>query len=392
MLHFDSDYMNICHPLILQRMQQMQDCQMPGYGTDPISQSAREKVRRLCQCPDAEVQFLCGGTQTNMVMVNYLLRSFEGVLSADSAHVAIHESGAIEFTGHKVLTLPSTQGKITAEQVDNYVTTYYTDPNWPHIVPPGMVYITHPTEYGTLYTLSEMEAISAVCRKHHLPLYLDGARLGYGLGASGVSVNGQWAILNAEGIASGSSAVGGAGADFKEPRERSGNYQLSTINSQLPTLPDIARLCDAFYIGGTKCGTMFGEAAIIPRPAADSRFFTHIKRHGALIAKGWTTALQFDTLLEGDTLTATPYYQGCRHAIVEAMRLRQALIDKGYRLPYHSPTNQQFVEVSLEQAARLKEHLTYDQWEPPHGDRVTIRFATSWATRSEDIDRLIDLL
>jgi threonine aldolase len=243
-----------------------------------------------------------------MVMVNYLLRSFEGVLCADSAHVAVHESGAIEFTGNKVLTLPSTQGKITAEQVDNYVTTYYSDPNWPHIVPPGMVYITHPTEYGTLYTLSEMEAISAVCRKHHLPLYLDGARLGYGLGASGVSVNGQWAILNAEGIASGSSAVGGAGADFKEPRERSGNYQLSTINSQLPTLPDIARLCDAFYIGGTKCGTMFGEAAIIPRPAADSRFFTHIKRHGALIAKGWTTALQFDTLLEGDTLTATPYY------------------------------------------------------------------------------------
>ena len=365
---------------------------MPGYGTDPISQSAREKVRRLCQCPDAEVQFLCGGTQTNMVMVNYLLRSFEGVLCADSAHVAVHESGAIEFTGHKVLTLPSTQGKITAEQVDNYVTTYYSDPNWPHIVPPGMVYITHPTEYGTLYTLSEMEAISAVCRKHHLPLYLDGARLGYGLGASGVSVNGQWAMPKASRAAHRLSAEPVPTSKSRESEAAILNYQLSTINSQLPTLPDIARLCDAFYIGGTKCGTMFGEAAIIPRPAADSRFFTHIKRHGALIAKGWTTALQFDTLLEGDTLTATPYYQGCRHAIEEAMRLRQALIDKGYRLPYHSPTNQQFVEVSLEQAARLKEHLTYDQWEPPHGDRVTIRFATSWATRSEDIDRLIDLL
>ena len=373
MLHFDSDYMNICHPLILQRMQQMQDRQMPGYGTDPISQSARQKIRALCDCPDAEVQFLCGGTQTNMVMVNYLLRSFEGVLCADSAHVAVHESGAIEFTGHKVLTLPSTQGKITAEQVDNYVTTYYTDPNWPHIVPPGMVYITHPTEYGTLYTLSEMEAISAVCRKHHLPLYLDGARLGYGLGASGVSANAQLSMPKAS-----QAAIL--------------NYQLSIINSQLPTLPDIARLCDAFYIGGTKCGTMFGEAAVIPHPKPDSRFFTHVKRHGALIAKGWTTALQFDTLLEGDTLTATPYYQGCRHAIVEAMRLRHALINKGYKLPYHSPTNQQFVEVSLEQAARLKEHLTYDQWEPPHGDRVIIRFATSWATDPHDIDRLIDLL
>ena len=365
--------MNICHPLILQRMQQMQDRQMPGYGTDPISQSARQKIRALCDCPDAEVQFLCGGTQTNMVMVNYLLRSFEGVLCADSAHVAVHESGAIEFTGHKVLTLPSTQGKITAEQVDNYVTTYYSDPNWPHIVPPGMVYITHPTEYGTLYTLSEMEAISAVCRKHHLPLYLDGARLGYGLGASGVSANAQLSMPKAS-----QAAIL--------------NYQLSIINSQLPTLPDIARLCDAFYIGGTKCGTMFGEAAVIPHPKPDSRFFTHVKRHGALIAKGWTTALQFDTLLEGDTLTATPYYQGCRHAIVEAMRLRHALINKGYKLPYHSPTNQQFVEVSLEQAARLKEHLTYDQWEPPHGDRVIIRFATSWATDPHDIDRLIDLL
>ena len=365
---------------------------MPGYGTDPISQSAREKVRRLCLCPDAEVQFLCGGTQTNMVMVNYLLRSFEGVLCADSAHVAVHESGAIEFTGHKVLTLPSTQGKITAEQVDNYVTTYYSDPNWPHIVPPGMVYITHPTEYGTLYTLSEMEAISAVCRKHHLPLYLDGARLGYGLGASGVSVNSQFSMPKASRAARRLSAEPVPTSKSSESEAAILNYQLSILNSQLPTLPDIARLCDAFYIGGTKCGTMFGEAAIIPRPAADSRFFTHIKRHGALIAKGWTTALQFDTLLEGDTLTATPYYQGCRHAIEEAMRLRQALIDKGYRLPYHSPTNQQFVEVSLSPAEEFRKRLTYDQWEPPHGDRVTIRFATSWATRSEDIDRLIHLL
>lgn len=343
-MHFDSDYMNICHPLILQRMQEMQSQQFAGYGTDSISHSARQKIRALCNCPEAEVQFLCGGTQTNMVMVNFLLRSFEGVVCAESGHIAIHESGAIEFTGHKVLPLPAKEGKISAEQVDDYVSTYYSDPNWPHIVPPGMVYITQPTEYGTLYTLQELEAISGVCRKHNIPLYLDGARLGYALAATDI------------------------------------------------TLADIARLCDAFYIGGTKCGTMFGEAAVIPRPKADNRFFTHIKRHGALIAKGWITALQFDTLLEGDTLTATPYYQGCRHAIVEAMRLRQALIDKGYTLPYLSPTNQQFVEVSLRQAEELRRHLTYDQWEPPHGESVTIRFATSWATNPEDVDKLIELL
>ena len=343
-MHFDSDYMNICHPLILQRMQEMQSQQFAGYGTDSISHSARQKIRALCNCPEAEVQFLCGGTQTNMVMVNFLLRSFEGVVCAESGHIAIHESGAIEFTGHKVLPLPAKEGKISAEQVDDYVTTYYSDPNWPHIVPPGMVYITQPTEYGTLYSLSELEQLSAVCRKHSIPLYLDGARLGYALAATDI------------------------------------------------TLADIARLCDAFYIGGTKCGTMFGEAAVIPHPKPDHRFFTHIKRHGALIAKGWTTAMQFDTLLEGDSLTATPYYQGCRHAIREAMRLRQALQDKGYTLPYLSPTNQQFVEVSLSQAEEFRRHLTYDQWEPPHGDRVTIRFATSWATNPEDVDKLIELL
>ena len=343
-MHFDSDYMNICHPLILQRMQELQDQQFSGYGTDSISQSARQKIRALCNCPEAEVQFLCGGTQTNMVMINFLLRSFEGVVCAESGHIAIHESGAIEFTAHKVLPLPAKEGKISAEQVDDYVTTYYSDPNWPHIVPPGMVYITQPTEYGTLYSLSELEQLSAVCRKHSIPLYLDGARLGYALAAADI------------------------------------------------TLSDIARLCDAFYIGGTKCGTMFGEAAVIPHPKPDHRFFTHIKRHGALIAKGWTTAMQFDTLLEGDTLTATPYYQGCCHAITEAMRLRKALQDKGYTLPYLSPTNQQFVEVSLSQAEEFRRHLTYDQWEPPHGNRVTIRFATSWATDPHDIDRLIDLL
>ena len=345
-MHFDSDYTSTCHPLILERLAQTQGQHFDGYGTDAITLSAREKIRALCQRPDAAVYFLCGGTQTNMVVINYLLRSFEGVLAADSAHIAIHESGAVEFTGHKVLNLPSRDGKITAAQVDDYVNNYYADPNWEHIVPPGMVYITYPTEYGTLYSLSELEQLSAVCRKHNIPLYLDGARLGYALAAEDTDV----------------------------------------------TLRDIARLCDAFYIGGTKCGAMFGEAVVIPDGRRADRFFSHIKRHGALIAKGWVTALQFDTLLDGDSLTDTPYYNICSHAVKEAMRLKNSLIGKGYTQPVDSPTNQQFIEISLQQAEELKQHITYGEWEPPRGNKVTIRIATSWATDPKDIDKLIELL
>lgn len=353
-MHFDSDYMNICHPHILQRMADTQSRSYTGYGLDELCKSAKEKIRRFCQCPEAEVFFLAGGTQTNMVVIDALLRSFEGVLAADTAHISVHESGAIEFTGHKVLPLAPDNGKISARQVDQYVTGYYSDPNWEHIVPPGMVYITHPTEYGTIYSLSELEALSAVCRKHNIPLYIDGARMGYGLAAEGTDVS----------------------------------------------LADIARLADAFYIGGTKCGAMYGEAVVFPNPKRADRFFSHIKRHGALLAKGWVAGLQFDTLFahaadptqEAGSIEQTLYYTICRHAICEAMRIKQAFASKGYTLYLDSPTNQQFVEVSLEQAAAFAKHLTYGQWEPPRDGRVTIRFATSWATNPDDVDRLIKLL
>lgn len=352
-MHFDSDYMNICHPLILQRMAETLSDSFPGYGTDELCQSAKERIRYYCQCADAEIFFLAGGTQTNQVVLDALLRSHEGVLAADTAHIATHESGAIEFTGHKVLPLAPKDGKISASQIDDYVNTYFSDPNWEHIVEPGAVYITHPTEYGTIYTLSELEAISAVCHKHDIPLYLDGARLGYGLAADGADI----------------------------------------------TLPDIARLCDAFYIGGTKCGAMYGEAVVFPDPSRARRFFSHVKRHGALLAKGWVVGLQFDVLFSccpsptAETDFAhTLYYTICRRAICEAMRIKQALKDKDYRLHLDSPTNQQFVNVSLEQAERLGQHLTYGQWEPPCDGRVTIRFATSWATDTKDVDRLIELL
>ena len=383
-MHFDSDYTGTCHPLILRRMAETLGHAFGGYGTDTLTLFARQKIRALCQRPEAAVYFLCGGTQTNQVVIDFLLRSFEGVLAADTGHISIHESGAIEATGHKVLTLPLPEpketrsdllcksrlrggggslaplpeggcrlrlrggslGKITAAQIDEYVRNYYADPNWEHIVPPGMVYITHPTEYGTLYSLRELEAISAVCRTHKIPLYLDGARLGYALAAEDTDIS----------------------------------------------LPDIARLCDAFYIGGTKCGAMFGEAVVFPDGKRADRFFSHIKRHGALLAKGWVAALQFNTLLEGDTFTDTPYYKICRHAIREAMRLKQALLAKGYTQPVDSPTNQQFIEISLKQAEELKKHVIYGEWEPPRGDRVTVRLATSWATDPKDVDELIELL
>lgn len=353
-MHFDSDYMNLCHPLILKRMAEVSQQSFSGYGNDSLSQSTQEQICRLCQCPEAKIFFLAGGTQTNMVVIDALLRSFEGVLAADCAHIAIHESGAIEFTGHKVLPLNHNNGKITARQIDDYVTSYYNDPNWEHIVEPGMVYITHPTEYGTLYSLNELEEISKVCHRHNIPLYLDGARLGYGLAALNTDV----------------------------------------------TLPDIARLCDAFYIGGTKCGAIYGEAVVFSNPQKANRFFSHIKRHGALLAKGWGASLQFDTLMRhfddpsryANQTKDTLYFHICRHAINQAMRIREALLRKGYTLFLDSPTNQQFINVSLQKAEELGSHITYGQWEPPKDNRITIRLATSWATKTEDVDQLINLL
>lgn len=375
MMHFDSDYMNLCHPLILKRMAEISNTSFPGYGTDSITQSAANKIRALTHCPEAAVYFLTGGTQTNMVVIDALLKPWEGALCADSGHIAVHEAGAIEATGHKVLTLNAKDGKLCAKDIENYLHTFYSDPNWEHMVAPGMIYLTHPTECGTIYTLKELEAIHRVCQTYKIPLFIDGARLGYGLAA------------NTEGLTAGES---------------------------LPTLSDIARLADAFYIGGTKCGAMYGEAVVFPNPAIAPHFLTQIKRHGALLAKGWAAALQFDVLfsdanaLQDSRNTATTatmttmadakcvedtlYYRICRHGVEQAARLRAALKQKGYHLMPDSPTNQLFVEITREKADNLRHYLTYGQWEPPHGDFLTVRFATSWATRSEDIDRLIKLV
>ena len=341
MLHFDSDYMEGAHPSILEALSKINFEQNPGYGTDAYCASAKEKIRKACGCPGADVYFLEGGTQTNSIVITSLLRPWEGVLSADTGHVSLHEAGAIEYHGHKVLTIPNTLGKISASQVRVYMEQFLADANHDHMVFPGMVYISHPTEYGTLYTKEELEQLHSVCREFSLPLFLDGARLGYGLAAADTDV----------------------------------------------TLETLAKTCDVFYIGGTKVGALFGEAVVVPDPAALPHFFTVIKQRGALLAKGWLLGLQFDCLFSGNR-----YLNISRHALVLAEKLKKALLEKGYPMYLDSPTNQQFVILTKEQKERLSRIATFGFWENLDDGRCVVRFATSWATKEEDIDALIGQL
>lgn len=341
MQHFDNDYMEGAHPLILERLVATNMDKSVGYGCDEICASAREKIRQACAAPDAEVHFLVGGTQTNATIIRALLRPHEGVIAADTGHVALHEAGAIEAGGHKVLTIPHSEGKLSAEAVDAYIEAFRRDEAWDHMVWPGMVYISHPTEYGTIYSLEELEALSAVCRKWEIPLFADGARLGYGLTAEGATV----------------------------------------------TLQDLARLCDIFYIGGTKVGAMFGEAVVIPRAGLIPHLFTIIKQQGALLAKGRMLGIQFDTLFTDEL-----YLKIARHAVEQATRLREALVAKGFQSYYNSPTNQVFMLLTPEQLERMQRVTTFSEWEHLPDGRTVVRLATSWATRKEDIDELIDKL
>lgn len=338
MQHFDNDYMEGAHPLILERLLQTNMMKSVGYGCDEVCESARRRIRQACNAPDAEVHFLVGGTQTNATVIRALLRPYEGVIAADTGHIALHEAGAIEAGGHKVLTIPHQNGKLTAEAVDTYIEAFRRDEAWDHMVWPGMVYISHPTEYGTIYTLAELEALSAVCRKWQIPLFADGARLGYGIMAEG--------------------------ADVK--------------------LSDLARLCDVFYIGGTKVGAMFGEAVVVPQKGRIPHFFTTIKQCGALLAKGRMLGLQFDTLF-----TDGLYLKIARHAVELATRLREGLTAKGFSTYYSSPTNQAFFVLSDEQLQRLRAVTTFSEWEHLADGRTVVRLATSWATRPEDVEALL---
>lgn len=339
---FESDYNNGCLPEILRRLSETNDEKSSGYGFDPYTERAKDRIRKACDMTEAEVHFLVGGTQTNATAIDSLLQGCEGVLSVDTGHINVHESGAVEAFGHKVLVLPGIAGgKMAASQIDDYMRKFLADETYPHMVQPGMVYITLPTELGALYSRKELAEIYTVCQQYGLRLYVDGARLGYGLMAEGNDIN----------------------------------------------LPFLAHHCDAFYIGGTKVGALLGEALVYTNTRAPKYIFTIIKRHGALLAKGRVLGLQFDTIFTDDL-----YFRVSRHAIDMAQALRKVFAKHGLSLGIDSPTNQQFVILSKEQKQRLAEEIAFEIWEPLSDDRLLCRFVTCWATTEADIVALDEAL
>ena len=341
MLSFASDYVEGAHPAILQRFIETNLVKQSGYGTDEYTASAKEKIKAACGCPEANVWFLTGGTQTNQVVIDSLLLPYEGVVAAETGHIAAHEAGAIEFTGHKVLTIPQYAGKMTAADLSAYLTTYHADDNAEHMVRPGAVYISHPTEYGTLYTKEELVALRGVCDQYDIPLFMDGARLGYGLAAPDADL----------------------------------------------TLHDLCELCDVFYIGGTKVGALCGEAVVFSRRKAPKHFLSIIKQHGALVAKGRLLGIQFDTLFTDDL-----YMKISRHAIEMAELMRSIFREKGYEFFMETTTNQIFITLPDERKAELEQECVLSFWEKPDPDHTVVRFATSWATEEADIRALEAIL
>ena len=340
MLFFVNDYGYGAHPKVLEHLTETNMQPLTGYGNDEITASAAEKIKAACACPEGQVYFLTGGTQTNMVVIDALLRPYEGVVASSCGHVNTHEAGAIESTGHKVLTVPHRNGKLDADDLREYIETFYADESHNHMVFPGMVYISHPSEYGTLYTKNELERLSAVCREFNMPLFLDGARLGYGL----------------------------------------------TAETDV-TLADIAKLTDVFYIGGTKCGALCGEAVVFCGMHAPAHPIPRIKQHGALLAKGRLTGVQFEALF-----TDGLYFEIGRQAIETAQALRRVLHERGYQFFLETPTNQQFVILPNEDMARIREHASIEYWEKYDETHTVVRFCTSWATTQEDIDALAAVL
>ena len=340
-LYFTSDYMEGAHPAILQRLAETNLVKSAGYGTDGFSESARQKIRAACRAPEAEIHFLAGGTQANATVISTMLKPWQGVMAAQTGHVALHEAGAIEAGGHKVILLPGRDGKLSADDIRACLEEYEADENRTHMVEPGMVYLSQPTELGTLYSLAELQAVSRVCREHGVSLYADGARLAYALACPENDV----------------------------------------------TLKDLAALCDAFYIGGTKCGALFGEAVVFPKAGTVPHFFTMVKQRGALLAKGRIAGIQFETLFTGGL-----YEQIGKGAVRQADRIREALRAKGYDQAFTAPTNQVFPLFNDAQLARLGERVEMSFWEKHADGRTVMRLATSWATRDEDVDALIACL
>ena len=341
MISFASDYIAGAHPKVLSRLVETNLEALTGYGTDIYCERARKKIASACECPDADVYFLSGGTQANATVIASMLEHSEGVVSADTGHINGHEAGAVEYTGHKVLPLPHHEGKIDAAELRAFLRDFYADENHEHMVFPGMVYVSHPTEYGTIYSKSELSAISEVCRAYEIPLFMDGARLGYG---------------------------------------------LMSEESDL-SLPDIARLCDVFYIGGTKVGALCGEAVVFTKKNTPRHVNALIKQHGALLAKGRLLGVQFDALF-----TDGLYFEIGRHAIRMAEKLKCVLREKGCEFFLETPTNQQFIVMENGKLEELRRSVVVSFWEKRDEHHTVIRLATSWSTTDEDIDALARVL
>lgn len=329
------------HPEVLKKLCDSNMLHSSGYGEDSFTRETRNMILDKCGLLNGEVYFLSGGTQTNKIVIDRLLSRNDGVLCCDTAHINVHESGAIEADGHKVLALPSVNGKLTAEAIRSYVSDFYNDATHIHMVRPAMVYITHPTELGTLYSLQELHDIYCVCHDLNLPLFIDGARLAYGLAAEGTDV----------------------------------------------TLSDIARNADVFYIGGTKCGALFGEAVVTTLPELLPRFDSLMKLHGGLLAKGRILSLQFLSLFSDDL-----YYRIGDHAVRLAMKMRRGFESKGYEPIIDSPTNQQFFRIPNEKIDSMKQDVGFDYWGPRGESQSVVRFVTDWSTKEEDVDHLLELI
>lgn len=341
MLSFACDYLEGAHEKILQRLAETNLEQAAGYGNDRYCESAKEKIRKACGRDEAEIYFLVGGTQTNAVVIDSMLQKYEGVVAAQTGHINVHEAGAVEFTGHKVLPLASYEGKMRADELCSFLESFWKEESHEHMVFPGMVYLSYPTEYGTLYNKKELTEISTICRKYKIPLYLDGARLGYGLMSRQAEV----------------------------------------------TLQDIAALCDVFYIGGTKVGALCGEAVVFTHNNMPGHFNTIVKQHGAMLAKGRLLGVQFDTLFTDDL-----YFKISAHGIAMAEKLKKGFQERNYPFYLDSPTNQQFILLTCAQIERLKDKVGFDLWEWTDAEHRAVRFATSWATKEEDIDLLMQIL
>lgn len=338
MIHFQNDYSEGTHPRILQRLLETNELQTAGYGLDEFSARARQLIQTACEAPDAAVHFLTGGTQTNLVVIAAILRPHQGVIAPITGHIGKSEAGAIEATGHKVLTLPTMDGKLTAAQVEELVEAHWSSPSHEHAVQPGMVYISQPTETGTLYSKQELQALRTVCDEQGLPLFIDGARLGYGLVA-----------------------------------------EMNDV-----TLPDIAALSDVFYIGGTKIGAMFGEAVVITKESLKRDFRYLFKQRGAMLAKGRMLGIQFEVLFENNLYTDI-----AQHAVTQSMKIRQAALQLGCALKYDSMTNQQFLILPNEWIAKLHEKYNFFIWSKESDTHSVGRFCTSWCTKPEYVDAFI---